>query len=243
MGLFSRRKHTSTDESGTPGSASATPSTGTPPDAEPGADAPRATAQGPWDQSDAPEAHRMDLGAVQVPVVPGMEVRMEVDKRSRAVTGANFVKDGSAVQVQAFAAPRSSGLWDDIRGQLMSSVKDQGGTAEEREGPFGTELAVRLPVQRPDGRTGYRPARFLGVDGPRWFLRAILSGKAMKDPQEAARLEEFVRGIVVVRGQEAMAPQELIPLTLPGQQSVDEALDGPGPLAPPERGPEITQIG
>src|SRR5690606_37298802 len=145
----------------------------------------------------------------------GMELRMEVDQRSDAVTGANLVMQGSSLQVQAFAAPKSSGLWDQVRTSLRDSVVSQGGTAETRDGVFGTELITRLPVKRADGRTAYRPARFIGVDGPRWFLRAILTGKALGDPELARSVETLVSRLVVVRGTEAMAPQELIPLHLP----------------------------
>src|SRR5699024_7089930 len=122
-----------------------------------------------------------------VPSIDGMELRMEVDQRSDTVTGANLVIGGSSLQVQAFAAPKSRGLGDEVRTSLRDSAVKQGGTAETRPGAFGTELIARLPVKRADGRTGYRPARFIGVDGPRWFLRAILTGKALSEPEQARR--------------------------------------------------------
>jgi hypothetical protein len=268
MGLFSRRRNTDarTQEAAPPdaptdgatraddpvdGTASPHPSEG---DASPAeqADAPTALDapaerpehldEGPWDVADAPEEDRIDLGGLQVPMLEGMELRMEMDQRSRAVTGANLVIDGSSLQVQAFAAPTSRGLWEEVRSSLRGSVVDQGGTAETRQGPFGTELIARLPVKRSDGRVGYRPARFIGVDGPRWLLRAILSGPALGDAEASRSFETLLSRVVVVRGSEAMAPQELIPLNLPGQRpglvpAEDSVLD---PLA---RGPEITEIG
>lgn len=197
---------------------------------------------GPYDLADAPDEDRIDLSGLQVPMVDGMELRLEMDQRTRAVTGANLVLDGSSLQLQAFAAPKTRSLWDEVRGSLRESVSAQGGTAETREGRFGTELVCRMPVKRADGRTGYRPVRFLGVDGRRWFLRAILSGPAVGDADAAARFEDILARVVVVRGAEAMAPQELIPLTLPGQRPglvpSDEL-----PLDPLARGPEITEIG
>ena len=197
---------------------------------------------GPYDVSEAPEEDRIDLGGLQVPTVDGMELRMEVDQRSGAVTGANLVLGGSSLQVQAFAAPKSRGLWEDVRSSLRDSVVSQGGTAETRPGAFGPELITRLPVKRADGRTGYRPARFLGVDGRRWFLRAILTGPALGDPEQARRFETLVSRLVVVRGTGAMAPQELIPLHLPGERPGLEQVRS-GPLDPLARGPEITEIG
>jgi hypothetical protein len=48
--------------------------------------------------------------------------------------------------------------------------------------------------------------------------------------------------VVVVRGGEAMAPQELIPLHLPGQRPGGGKPED-DPLAILARGPEITEIG
>jgi Protein of unknown function (DUF3710) len=197
---------------------------------------------GPYDVADAPEEDRIDLGGIQVPTIDGMELRMEVDQRTGTVTGANLVIGGSSLQVQAFAAPKSRGLWDEVRTSLRDSVVKQGGTAETRPGAFGTELITRLPVKRTDGRTGYRPARFIGIDGPRWFVRAILTGKALGDKEQSRRFETLVSRLVVVRGGEAMAPQELIPLNLPGQRPGVSQIAA-APLDPLARGPEITEVG
>ena len=197
---------------------------------------------GPFDEADAPEEDRIDLGGLQVPTIDGLELRMEIDQRSSAVTGANLVLGGSSLQVQAFAAPKTRGLWEDVRRSLRDSVVSQGGTAETRPGVFGTELITRLPVKRADGRTGYRPARFIGIDGRRWFLRAILTGKALSDPEQSKSFETLISRLVVVRGTGAMAPQELIPLHLPGERpGLDQIRSGP--LDPLARGPEITEIG
>ena len=160
---------------------------------------------GPYDEADAPEEDRIDLGGLQVPTFDGLELRMVADQRSGSITGANLVISGSSLQVQAFAAPKTRGLWEEVRTSLRDSVVGQGGTAETRSGAFGTELITRLPVKRADGRTGYRPARFIGVDGPRWFLRAILTGPALSDKEKARRFETLLSRLVVVRGSDAMA--------------------------------------
>jgi hypothetical protein len=199
--------------------------------------------EGPWDAEDAPEdsAPRIDLGAVQVPVGDGMEVR--VDVQDEMVVAATLVDGHSMLQIHAFAAPRSSGLWDDVRDEIAGSLRDSGGEAQHDDGPFGAELRARIPVEAPGQGPTLQPARFLGVDGPRWFLRGMLTGPAATDPVQAKRLEEVFRGTIVVRGGEAMAPRELLPLRLPR-----EAVEQP-PAAPsrPElevfqRGPEITEI-
>ncbi len=203
-----------------------------------------APAGGPWDVSEAPEASgRIDLGAVHLPKHEGLQIRMELDKKTRRVVALNLSVDGSALQVQAFAAPRSEGIWTELREEIQASIGKQGGTVEEREGTFGTELLARLPVRMPDGRTGSRPARFLGVDGPRWFLRGVLTGKATSDAQAAEAMESIFASIVVDRGIEPRPPRELLTLHLPGQSAQPQAPTSERPpLRLPKRGPEITEV-
>ena len=202
---------------------------------------------GPYDRGQVPGPEgRLDLGSLWVAGVPGMELRLEVDDETQSIVGVTAVLGESAVQLQAFAAPRSEGLWEEIRREIASSITRQGGTADEVSGPLGAELQTRMPGQAPDGRTIYSPARFLGVDGPRWFLRAVLSGRAAVDQDAATPLIEMVRATVVVRGEEAMAPRDLLPLQLPSeeQHTGGQAPEPPATedFTPFERGPEITEI-
>lgn len=205
--------------------------------------------RGPWDADDVDlPGGRLDLGAILVPGRPGMELRMEIDKASGAVSAAAVSLAGSTLQLQAFAAPRTDGIWDEIRAEIAESVTKQGGSADDLPGPFGRELLARLPVRTPEGRTGHRPARFIGADGPRWFLRGVVTGKAAVDPEAAVALEDVFADIVVVRGTDARAPRDLLALRLPEQDGLTQT-GGPEdvPAHPPTfdpmtRGPEITEI-
>ncbi|WP_165372842.1 DUF3710 domain-containing protein [Pengzhenrongella frigida] len=206
----------------------------------------RPGAGGPWDESEVDGiGRRVDLGALWLPGVPGMELRMEIDKASNQVTAVALNLQGSALQVQAFAAPRTEGIWAEIRAEIAESVTKQGGSADDLPGPFGRELLARLPVRTAEGRTGHRPARFIGHDGPRWFLRGVLTGKAAVDPEAARALEEIFADIVVIRGSQARAPRDLLALRLPGQAG-PVLTDVPAPAAVLDplvpRGPEITEI-
>lgn len=212
------------------------------------ATAPTDRSRGPWDSTeDVPAGPRVDLGALRLPGVHGMELRMEIDKKSGTVTAVGVTVDGSTLQMQAFAAPRTDGIWDEIREEIGESVKKQGGAVDDVPGPFGRELLARLPVRTPEGRTGHRPARFVGVDGPRWFLRGVITGRAAVDEEAGATLEDLFRRTVVVRGTEARAPRDLLALTLPGQADGVTAAPAPATPATPSfdpltRGPEITEI-
>ena len=59
------------------------------------------------------------------------------------------------------------------------------------------------------------PARFIGVDGPRWFLRAMLVGPVAADAAKARAFEEALRGVIVVRGNDPLPVREPVPLQLP----------------------------
>ena len=215
-------------------------------------------AAGPFDVAEVEDVSDLiDLGAILVPPVDGMELRLELNEEGgEHVVGVTVLMADSAVQIQAFAAPRSEGIWDEVRGEIASGITQQGGTADVAEGAFGRELLTRVPGPGPDGKPGFQPARFVGVDGPRWFLRAVFSGAAV-DQTKAGPIEAIVRSLVVVRGGEAMAPRELLPLRIPtapdgaGEVAADPDADGAGDgtsspyaddLNPFERGPEITEI-
>lgn len=196
--------------------------------------------QGPWDVADAPadDVTRLDLGALLVPVYDDMEVRVEVNGADQQLMTATLVEAGSALQLSAFAAPRREGIWAEVRAELAASLRDAGGSSDEADGPFGQELHARVPTGTPGRKL--EPARFLGTDGPRWFLRGVLTGAAATDPGRASRLEEAFRQLVVVRGGEAMAPRDPLPLRLP--KEVTEADSPTRGLDPFERGPEITEV-
>ncbi|WP_346959008.1 DUF3710 domain-containing protein [uncultured Arthrobacter sp.] len=218
----------------------------TPEDAAVGTDAPAeasdgARSAGPYDVSEIENQDGyVDLGALLIAPREGLQLRLEVEEATQRVVAVTMDLDSSSLQLQAFAAPRSEGLWDEIREQIGQSVGSQGGQVEEIEGHFGIELVAKLPAG--DGSDGYRVARFIGVDGPRWFLRGVLGGEAALDRAAAAGLEELFRQIVVVRGENPMPPRDLLQLRLPRDSGVS-APQGAPEFEQPERGPEITQIG
>jgi len=200
------------------------------------------TTTGPWDQADAPDdgMPRIDLGAIQLPAMPGMDLRVELDQQQRVVAVTLRAGD-SQVQVAVFAAPRAGGIWDDVRRDLATSASGQGASLKEVDGPFGPELAgsiMVLPAPEPGQTTPPKPvrqaARFLGVDGPRWFLRGVLTGPAAADRAAAGELEEAFRGIVVVRGSEPMPVREQLPLVLPQEAAAQLArqVEGEQPGGP-----------
>jgi len=170
---------------------------------------------GPLDDSEAGAVKpAVDLGSIRVEPKRGMQLRLEVEKTSQRVIAVTLEFDSSTLQLQAFAAPRSSGLWHGIRAQIMEQIVKQGGTATEGEGPFGPEVSAVVPVQA-SGSFQTRKVRFIGVDGPRWFLRGVIGGKAATDADAAELIHKMFRSVVVVRGSTPMPPRDLLPLTVP----------------------------
>ena len=172
----------------------------------------RGDERGPWDVEDenVPDYDEyLDMGSYYLPFLKGIELRVKANRATQQVLGTTITYGSSSVEVEAFAAPKTLGLWDDVRADLIEANKD----AKEVEGVFGTELA--LPVTVKGGRKVL--TRIVGVDGPRWMLRGIFSGKAATDPEgeEAKALNQFFADIVVERGDDPLAPRDLIPMHPP----------------------------
>jgi hypothetical protein len=171
-----------------------------------------APTSGPYDERDAPDddVPRADLGSLRIPIGAGLDLQLEVNESKQVISATLAAPDGT-MQLGLFAAPRNEGIWEDVRGELATSLREQRGNPKERHGgSFGVELTAT--VAGPDGRL---PVRFIGVDGPRWFLRAMLVGAPATDKAKAARFEQALRQVVVVRGSEPLPAREAVPLRLP----------------------------
>ncbi|GAB3130458.1 DUF3710 domain-containing protein [Glaciibacter psychrotolerans] len=182
---------------------------------------------GPLDEAEAnPVRPYVDLGGVKILPREGLHLRLEIEEGSKRVVAIGLDYAGSTLQVQPFAAPRSIGLWHEIRDQIADQIGKQGGTTTLREGPFGPELVAEIPVAAGQGSTeSTRLARFIGVDGPRWFLRGVIAGEGALNPEAAAHIEDLFRSIVVVRGSTPMPPRDLIPLRMPATPGAGGSVD------------------
>lgn len=188
----------------------------------------RATA-GPLDEAEANAVRPyVDLGGVKILPREGLQLRLEVEEGSQRVVAVGLDYAGSSLQVQPFAAPRSSGLWHEIRGQIAEQIARQGGTTTLKDGPFGPELLAEIPATAPGQPGSTRLARFVGVDGPRWFLRGVIAGDGAVNEDAAAKIEDLFRSVVVVRGTTPMPPRDLIPLHMPKSAAT---ADGTPPTA------------
>ncbi|EFA23820.1 DUF3710 domain-containing protein [Bifidobacterium gallicum] len=167
---------------------------------------------GPWDIEDdhVPDYDSyLSFGSYYLPFMQGIQLRVKVNRNTHNVSGSTVTFKKSSIEMEAFAAPKTMGLWDDVRADLLEANPD----AKEVEGVFGME--VMLPVKVSSGKTVM--TRIVGVDGPRWMMRAIFSGTAATDPDslEAHALNKFFSLVVVDRGEEPLAPRDLLPMHPP----------------------------
>ena len=202
------------------------------------------------------ESPKIDLGSLILTAVPGSELRLQVTEETGEIVSAMLVIEtqvdegsdklspveppasagqqpqaySSALELGAYAAPRSGGLWAELRDEISRSATEAGGTASLGEGPFGVELRRLIPVTTPDGEEGYQPSRMWVAEGPRWLLRGIVYGQAAieedADSPVVADVLSAFRQVIVRRGDEAMAPGDLLPLTMPTNLS-QEPPEGP----------------
>jgi hypothetical protein len=215
---------------------------------ETAADELAAGAAGPWDiAADYPPADRIDCGSLLIPVREGFDVQINVAQEQGIWVA--VVHGGSGMQLQAFAAPRSGGLWAGIRQEIADNIAESGGDCQPQAGPFGPELHARVSMAAEDSPDReLQQVRFLGYDGPRWFLRGVLSGPAASDPGLGAPFDEMFADIVVVRGDYPAPPGEQLEIRLPeeARQAIEAELADSDPgwelQNPFERGPEITEI-
>ena len=175
-----------------------------------------AALSGPYDSEDLPhtaEGERVDMGSLLIAPEPGRELRIQVDEASGNVQSVVIAGPDGALELRAFAAPRGGDLWSEARPKIASEVAQAGGTATEREGPWGTELICE--VGQRGGNT--QVTRVIGINGPRWMLRASLLGQPAAKPDEAGAWEDSIRKIAVHRGAQAMPVGESLPVVMPPQ--------------------------
>jgi hypothetical protein len=168
---------------------------------------------GPYDSAVAPDdgVPRIDFGSLRVPNLPDTPVQLEAAPTGQIVR-VHLEHKGSRLQLAAYAAPRTEGIWDEVREEIRTALLRSGAKVVEVESDYGPALAAR------QGGTGGAPvieSRHLGIDGPRWFVHAVFVGPAANDPSAAPPLWEALRGLVVFRGKEARPVKELLPLRLP----------------------------
>lgn len=190
---------------------------------------------GPYDFAEAPPADRVDLGSLLLPAIDGVEIRLQASEDG-VIQQIVLAHGDNALQLGVFAAPRTDGMWDEVRAEIRKSLFDDGVAAEDVSGNWGTELRARLRTQN-----GFDDLRFIGIDGPRWMVRAVFQGPAAVDPILGGPLNDCLNGLVVRRDDTARPTREGLPLRLPEEMTQPQT-GAPAVEAVPELPPALEQV-
>jgi hypothetical protein len=173
--------------------------------------------QGPFDADALPQddIERIDLGSLLIAPFSGRDLRVHFDEQTGEVRGVQLAGEEGEVDLRAFAAPRNGDLWSEILPQIAAETTRLGGNVTEQAGRFGTELVCEVVNSQPDGGMVKQVARVVGVNGPRWFLRATFTGAPAQSPEAAADWDDALAQVAVRRGAHAMPVGEPLELKLP----------------------------
>ena len=178
---------------------------------------PSVRANGPWDSSEkdvGDDSAYLDFGSLIIRGRPGFNLQMPTDDDQGTIGSIVLVTENSGLELRAFADARSGGLWDAVRSDLEEEAERLDGEAERVDGPFGPELRVKVPVTLPDGEEGIQPTRIIGIEGPRWMLRATFLGQEALEPTDDSLLMQALHDVVVVRGDDPRAPRDALLISI-----------------------------
>ena len=149
---------------------------------------------------------RLDLGSVLIPMPDGGQVQVELNEAG-APSAVWVVTPNGRFTIAAYAAPKSSGLWREVAGELAESLRREASSVSIQDGRWGREVV---------GAGNGGVVRFIGVDGYRWMIRCVVNGApdtidALADEARASLADSVVR-----RGDTPMPVRTPLQVELPG---------------------------
>ena len=162
----------------------------------------------------------LDLGALLLPNIPGLEVHLDLDPRSGIGKSVSLHLNMTIAEVQVFASASNEDHWANMRDAIVSGLKDQQVDCSVEMGRFGTEIHAVMPTVDLDGTAHVQPVRFLGVRGSRWLVRVVISGDGAlanldQNPSGVTEIDDVIAQLVVHRGDEPLPPGERLALRSP----------------------------
>jgi hypothetical protein len=189
---------------------------------------------GPLDLSnDVDTSSMLNLGALFLPNIPGLEVHLDLDPRSGIGKSVSLHLNMTIAEVQVFAAAVNEDPWAIMRDAIVSGLREQKVDCTLEMGRFGTEVHAVMPTVDLDGNAHVQPVRFMGVRGSRWLVRAVVSGdgalsKGIADEKAITEIDEVIARLVVNRGDAPLPPGERLALRSPTAINDESAKLNPG---------------
>lgn len=165
----------------------------------------------------------LDLGALLLPNIPGLEVHLDLDPRSGIGKSVSLHLNMTIAEVQVFAAATNEDSWASMRDAIVSGLQEQQVDCSVEMGRFGSEIHAVMPTVDLDGNAHVQPVRFLGVRGSRWLVRVVISGDGALDldhnPIGVSEINDVIAQLVVNRGEEPLPPGERLALRSPDMEA------------------------
>ena len=170
--------------------------------------------EGPFDESDGtitglldPDGEGLgilDFGAYAF--VPTVNTQLQIESSEEQNLVVHVLSGQSNITIDAYAAPKTGGQWRFVASELADGLRNQGAKVSIQDGPWGREVI---------GSAAESVIRFIGVDGPRWMLRAVIVSSPAEAEQSAEIARTMLSHTVVRRGTNPMPARTPIPLVLP----------------------------
>ena len=170
--------------------------------------------EGPFDESDGtitglldPDGEGLgilDFGAYAF--VPPVNTQLQIESSEEQNLVVHVLSGQSNITIDAYAAPKTGGQWRFVASELADGLRNQGAKVSIQDGPWGREVI---------GSAAESVIRFIGVDGPRWMLRAVIVSSSAEAEQSAEIARTMLSHTVVRRGTNPMPARTPIPLVLP----------------------------
>lgn len=170
--------------------------------------------EGPFDESDDtitglldPDGEGLgilDFGAYAF--VPPVNTQLQIESSEEQNLVVHVLSGQSNITIDAYAAPKTGGQWRFVASELADGLRNQGAKVSIQDGPWGREVI---------GSAAESVIRFIGVDGPRWMLRAVIVSSPAEAEQSAEIARTMLSHTVVRRGTNPMPARTPIPLVLP----------------------------
>lgn len=164
----------------------------------------------------------LNLGALFLPNIPGLEVHLDLDPRVGTGKSVSLHLNMTIAEVQVFAAAANDDPWAKMRDAIVAGLREQKVDCTLEMGRFGSEIHAVMPTVDLDGNAHVQPVRFVGVRGSRWLVRVVISGDGAlpsihQESEVGIEIDEVIARLVINRGEEPLPPGERLPLHSPNQ--------------------------
>ena len=156
---------------------------------------------------------QLDFGSLRVPAVDGMQLRVEMDDNEKPVAVAVMLDD-TVLQLQAFAAPKSESLWDEVRQEIAEGIR--GARARHARQTDRSVASCKPRWSRPTIKARQR-ARTCGSSGSMGRAGSCAVSSPVPGSPSRRRPAPSKRSFVRSRssGAASRPPRHPLPLTMP----------------------------